>query len=64
MQGSVFQNMQVEDETLKDICCMLASALGFKILFYIVAVMKCYDGQQIDQNSVGSSTSTPLPKLM
>jgi len=64
MNGSVFRSMQVEGETLKNCCCMLAIALVFKILFYIVAVMKCYDGQDVKKSGVGSLTSTSLPKLM
>lgn len=64
MHSSAFQNMKVEDETLKDCCFMLAIALVFKIFFYIVAVMKCYDGQEVKKSAGGSSTSTSLPKLM
>merc|ERR1712032_879654 len=64
MRGSAFQNMQVEAETLKDCCCMLAIALGFKILFYMVAVMKCYDGQEVKESGIVTSTPTAWPKLM
>lgn len=64
MTGSAFQSLQVDSETIKDCCCMLAIAFGFKILFYIVAVMKCYDGQEVKKSGVGSLSSTPLPKLM
>lgn len=64
MSGSVFQSMQAKDETLKDCCCMLAAALAFKVLFYIVAVTKCYDGKEIKKSLDVPSTSLPLPRLM
>jgi len=64
MSGSIFQSMQAEDEMLKDCCCLLGIALVFKLLFYIVAVTKCYDGKEVKSSALGSSTANPLPKLM
>jgi len=64
MSSSVFTSMQAENEMLKECCCMLGVALVFKVLFYIVAVTKCYGGKEVTSVGLGSATVSPLPKLM
>jgi len=39
--------------------CLLAIAAAFKLFFYIVALQKCYDGNEVKQNHVDLPSTLP-----
>jgi hypothetical protein len=57
LRGSFAPNLRVESELEEDLGCILAVAIFFKILFYIVAMMKCYDGREVKGTSVQAASS-------
>jgi len=56
---SVAHNVTVESELFSDCMCLLAIAAAFKLFFYIVALGKCYDGNEVKQNHADLPSSLP-----
>jgi hypothetical protein len=47
MGSTVAHSAQVESELFRDVMCMLAIALVFKLFYFIVAALKCYESNEV-----------------
>jgi len=59
LSQTVARNVTVEDKLIEDCMWMLAIAFAFKLLFYIMAASKCYDGKEVKQHLSDSSSGLP-----
>jgi len=60
MGSTIAHSAQVESELFHDIMCMLAIALAFKLFYFIVAALKCYESNEVKPSH---STTVALPSL-
>jgi len=56
---SIANNVQVESELFSDCMCILAIAAAFKLFYYIVAILKCYDGNEVKPNDAALPSTLP-----
>jgi ABC-type multidrug transport system ATPase subunit len=64
LAAGVPQNVKVESELLQDCISLLAIAALFKIAFYVVALMKCYDGKEVKPKASAPALQGKLPTLL
>jgi hypothetical protein len=64
LSASVAQNVKVESEILQDCASMLAITALFKLAFYVLALMKCYDGKEVKPKASAPASQGNLPTLL
>jgi len=56
---SIAANVQSESELFADCMCIFAIAAAFKLFYYIVAIQKCYDGNEVKPNHAALPSTLP-----